>query len=123
MGQRYVQLENTYTGFANNTAVLHVSQVPPNPAILAPGPAFIFVVVNGVPSVGCQVMIGSGVLGVQKTLAIGDLPASQIMGNGSASGGSAHSNQSNSNSGSQHWTFFSIWTIAFVTVSLVTLTV
>jgi hypothetical protein len=57
MGQRYVQLENTYTGFSNSTAVLHVSQLPPNPAILAPGPALILVVVNGVPSVGRQVMI------------------------------------------------------------------
>ncbi|KAK7005867.1 glyoxal oxidase N-terminus-domain-containing protein [Favolaschia claudopus] len=51
MGARFVQLDSTYTAYgANNTATLHVSQMPPNPAILAPGPALIFVVVNGVPS-------------------------------------------------------------------------
>ena len=111
MGQRYVQLENTYSGFINNTAVLHVSQVPPNPAILAPGPAFIFVVVNGVPSVGRQVMIGSGILGIQNTLAIGDLPASQIVSNSTGTG-STHSHQSNSVSRiSQPWTLFGLWTI------------
>jgi Domain of unknown function (DUF1929) len=114
MGQRYVQLVNTYTGYSNNTALLHVSQIPPNPAILAPGPAFIFVVVNGVPSVGRQVMIGSGTLGTQQILAIGDLPASQIISNSSSTGGSGHSNHSNSGSRIfQHWTFFSMWTIAF----------
>ncbi|KAF7358228.1 hypothetical protein MVEN_00871500 [Mycena venus] len=53
MGQRFLQLDSTYTAYgANNTATLHVSQVPPNPAILAPGPALLFVVVNGVPSGG-----------------------------------------------------------------------
>ncbi|GLB37035.1 putative protein with domain of unknown function (DUF1929) [Lyophyllum shimeji] len=78
MGQRFVQLENTYTGYPNKTATLHVSQLPPNPAILAPGPALIFVVVNGVPSVGAQVMVGSGSLGAQQILPIGDLPASSM---------------------------------------------
>ncbi|KAG6874492.1 hypothetical protein C0995_010402 [Termitomyces sp. Mi166 len=79
MGQRFVQLENTYTGHAqSNTAVLHVSQLPPNPAILAPGPALVFVVVNGVPSVGVQVMVGSGKLGKQDILPIGDLPESSV---------------------------------------------
>lgn len=43
MGQRYVQLENSYTGNSDGSAVLHVSQMPPNPAILAPGPARAFV--------------------------------------------------------------------------------
>lgn len=79
MGQRFVQLENTYIGYAsNNTAVLHVSQLPPNPAILAPGPALVFVVVSGVPSVGVEVMIGSGNLGKQEILPIGDLPESNV---------------------------------------------
>lgn len=79
MGQRYVQLESTYTGFQNNTGTLHVSQLPPNPAILAPGPALVFVVVKGVPSVGMQVMVGSGKLGDQERLPIGDLPESAIV--------------------------------------------
>ena len=39
MGQRYVQLDSTYTGNSDGSATLHVSQLPPNPAILAPGPA------------------------------------------------------------------------------------
>ena len=38
MGQRLVQLENSYTVNDDGTTVLHVSQMPPNPAILAPGP-------------------------------------------------------------------------------------
>ncbi|KAG5641947.1 hypothetical protein DXG03_003936 [Asterophora parasitica] len=78
MGQRFVQLENTHTGYKNGTAILHISQIPPNPAILAPGPAFVFVVVNGVPSIGVQVMIGSGQLGSQGVLPIGGLKESSI---------------------------------------------
>ena len=78
MGQRYLELEHSYTGYSNNTATLHVRQLPRNPAILAPGPAFIFVVVNGIPSVGLQVMIGSGKLGKQEILADTNLPDSTI---------------------------------------------
>ncbi|KAJ7745446.1 glyoxal oxidase, partial [Mycena maculata] len=88
MGQRYVQLDSTYTAYGeNNTATLHVSQLPPNPAILAPGPALLFVVVNGVPSVGVQVMVGSGVIGTQEVLAIGDLPATSYVPAPGAGGG------------------------------------
>lgn len=65
MGQRYVQLNSTYTANSSGAAVLHVSQVPPNPAILAPGPALIFVVVNGVPSQGQWIVVGNGQLGPQ----------------------------------------------------------
>ncbi|TCD68055.1 hypothetical protein EIP91_011600 [Steccherinum ochraceum] len=99
MGQRYLQLENSYTINLDGTATLHVSQVPPNPAILAPGPAHLsiitvlFVVVNGVPSIGVQVMIGSGQLGTQKTLAVAPLPAA-----GSVSAPSQASNPPGSNS-------------------------
>ncbi|KAF7357719.1 hypothetical protein MVEN_00817800 [Mycena venus] len=90
MGQRFLQLDSTYTAYeANNTATLHVSQVPPNPAILAPGPALLFVVVNGVPSVGVQVMIGSGTIGKQATSAIGELPASSFVSATSTGGGEA----------------------------------
>ena len=81
MGQRMVVLNSTYTGFSNNSgAVLHVSQVPPNPAIIAPGPALLFVVVKGVPSVGIQVMVGSGQIGPQPILPIGFTPLSTILG-------------------------------------------
>uniref|UniRef100_A0A8H7Y6W4 Copper radical oxidase n=1 Tax=Psilocybe cubensis TaxID=181762 RepID=A0A8H7Y6W4_PSICU len=96
MGQRYVELASSYTGFAaNNTGVLHVSQLPPNPAIIAPGPAFIFVVVNGVPSVGQQVMLGSGSIGKQKKLTVADLPPTNIVQGSSAAGSS---NQDSKNS-------------------------
>ncbi|KAF8199812.1 copper radical oxidase [Mycena galopus ATCC 62051] len=92
MGQRFLQLDSTYTAYeGNNTATLHVSQLPPNPAIFAPGPALLFVVVNGVPSVGVQVMIGSGVLGTQAISAIGDLPVSSFVS--AASGGSGGGSQ------------------------------
>ena len=79
MGQRYVQLASSYTGYqTNNTAILRVNQLP-SPAIIAPGPALIFVVVNGVPSIGLQVMLGSGQLGQQTILPSGDLPAASIV--------------------------------------------
>lgn len=105
MGQRYVQLENTYTGYDNNTATLHVRQVPPNPAILAPGPAFIFVVVKGIPSVGVQVMIGSGQLGKQEVLPQGDLPGSLIV---EVPGGKAE-NANNAALGFLDAGFFGLW--------------
>ncbi|TFK16812.1 copper radical oxidase [Coprinopsis marcescibilis] len=79
MGQRYIELPTSYSAFqANNTAILHVAQLPPNPAVLAPGPALLFIVVNGVPSVGVQVMVGSGQIGQQQTLPSTSLPSSQV---------------------------------------------
>ncbi|KAF8070115.1 glyoxal oxidase [Lyophyllum atratum] len=112
MGQRYVQLESTYTGHRNQTAVLHVSQLPPNPAILAPGPALIFVVVNGVPSVGAQVMIGSGSLGVQPTLPIGDLQASTM-----APVGGSQNAVNAAFRVSQQWLTAGAWSILLVLLS------
>lgn len=94
MGQRMIQLENSYTTNADGSAVLHVSQMPPNPAIFPPGPtrmyifftsashlfkvvfAVMFVVVKGVPSVGVMVMVGSGQIETQKILTVSPLPAS-----------------------------------------------
>ncbi|TFY73395.1 hypothetical protein EWM64_g10617, partial [Hericium alpestre] len=46
MGQRLVQLESTITVAADGSATLHCSQLPPNPAVFPPGPAYVFVVVN-----------------------------------------------------------------------------
>jgi hypothetical protein len=74
MGQRYVQLESSYGATPDKKGFLRVSQMPPNPAIMAPGPALLFVVVDGVPSLGIQVMIGSGQLGRQKVLDVEPLP-------------------------------------------------
>jgi hypothetical protein len=84
MGQRMVVLDSTYTAYSNTTAVLHVSQLPPNPAVLAPGPAFLFVVVRGVPSIGVEVMVGSGAIEPQTVLAVELLPASSMIGSDGA---------------------------------------
>ncbi|KAI8451196.1 copper radical oxidase [Phakopsora pachyrhizi] len=65
MGQRYVQLSSTYETNTDGSSTLHVSQLPPNPSILAPGPAYLYVIVHGVPSIGQMVMIGNGQLGNQ----------------------------------------------------------
>ena len=96
MGQRFVQLSvsshelaldfadffvrcraNSFTVYDDGSAILHVSQLPPNPAILVPGPALIFVVVNGVPSNGTWVMVGNGVLGRQPIAAAQVLPVNR----------------------------------------------
>lgn len=121
MGQRYVQLKSTFTAYrANNSAILHVNQLPPNPAIIVPGPAFIFVVVKGVPSIGLQVMLGSGQLGVQTPLPPGDLPAEDIINptptDSQPSQGSQHSSAAGLVSqGSLSWTMtFSFLFASFV---------
>ncbi|KAJ3766035.1 hypothetical protein FB446DRAFT_417507, partial [Lentinula raphanica] len=44
MGQRFLQLNTTYTVNSNGTIVMHTSQMPPNPNIFQPGPAMVFVV-------------------------------------------------------------------------------
>lgn len=97
MGQRYVQLNNTYTASSDGSAILHVNQVPPNAAILPPGPALLYVVVNGVPSTGSWVMVGTGKLGTQTMNAVeqlgGTLPASSqkqaVASNSTSSSGSS----------------------------------
>ncbi|KAF9233280.1 hypothetical protein BU15DRAFT_54095, partial [Melanogaster broomeanus] len=69
MGQCHLQLNNTYTVNDDSSFVLHVTQVPPNPNILMPGPTLVFVVVNGIPSNGTMAIIGSGQVGTQPTSA------------------------------------------------------
>lgn len=81
-GQRLVELDFTYTANNDGSGTLHVSQLPPNAALVAPGPAWLFVVVNGVPSVGVPVMLGSGKIEVQKVLTVEALPQStDVTGN------------------------------------------
>jgi hypothetical protein len=75
-GQRAAELDFTYTANQDGSATLHVSQLPPNAAIMPPGPGWLFVVVDGVPSVGVPVMIGSGKIEVQQTLNVEALPES-----------------------------------------------
>ena len=78
MGQRYIELETSYSINADESVTFHVSQLPPNPAIFPPGPAMIHIVVNGVPSVGKLIMTGSGKIQNQTVDAVSALPANYI---------------------------------------------
>jgi hypothetical protein len=78
MSQQMLVLENSVTGNADGSGMMHVSQVPPNPAVFPPGPALFFVVVDGVPSIGVQVMIGTGQIGTQPVKEVTPLPKSHI---------------------------------------------
>ncbi|KAJ6584865.1 glyoxal oxidase N-terminus-domain-containing protein [Mycena capillaripes] len=96
MGQRYLQLNNTYTVNSDSSITLHVSQAPPNANLFQPGPAFVFVVVNGVPSNGTAVIVGSGNVEAQPTSDAAVLPPSVNLASasGSADGASTSSNGS-----------------------------
>lgn len=74
MGQRHMQLNNTYTVNSNGTITLHVSQPPPNPNLFQPGPALMFVNILGVPSIGSYLLVGNGQIGTQATQAVAQLP-------------------------------------------------
>lgn len=79
MGQRYVELQTSYlVDTSSGSTTLYVNQLPPNPSLLAPGPAMMFLVVDGVPSEGVFVMIGNGQIGTQPTQAAVSLPASSV---------------------------------------------
>ncbi|CAE6433388.1 unnamed protein product [Rhizoctonia solani] len=78
MGQRMVELDSSYSVAKDGSVTMHVSQMPPNANIMTPGPALLFVVVRGVPSVAEEVMIGSGKIETQPTLPVQELPASTI---------------------------------------------
>lgn len=105
MGQRMLQLNNTYTVNSDGSLTLHVAQVPPNPNLLTPGPCLFWVVINGVPSNGTMVQVGNGQIGTQPTSAASVLPASVQLASASGSGGGSGANSSNTtvpNSGSSH---------------------
>ncbi|KAG2363190.1 glyoxal oxidase N-terminus-domain-containing protein [Suillus spraguei] len=96
-------LNSTYTVNSNNSITLHVAQVPPNPNLFTPGPAFVFVVINGIPSNGTMVIVGNGQVGQQPTQDATVLPASVQNPSASGSGsGSGSSSASNSASESTH---------------------
>ncbi|OBZ66602.1 Galactose oxidase [Grifola frondosa] len=78
MGQRAMQLNNTYTVNQNGTLTLHVAQAPPNANLMQPGPALLFVVVSGIPSNGTMVIVGNGQFGTQPTSAASVLPESVL---------------------------------------------
>lgn len=80
MGQRFLELSTSYTIDTDaNTTTLHVSQMPPNAALFQPGPAMMFLVLDGVPSWGEYVMVGSGSIGTQPTAAAESLPDSSVL--------------------------------------------
>ena len=76
MGQRILQLNNTYTVESNGTIILHTSQLPPNPNLFQPGPAFLFVTIGSVPSNGTHVLVGNGQISKQSAAPAGILPSS-----------------------------------------------
>lgn len=69
-----VQLNSTWSLNDDGTGVLHSSQMPPNPSIMAPGPALLYIVINGVPSTGVDIMVGDGEIGDQTIYPVPTLP-------------------------------------------------
>ncbi|PWN53242.1 putative Glo1-Glyoxaloxidase 1 [Violaceomyces palustris] len=60
MGQRSLQLENNYVVNDDGSVTYKVNPLPPNANyVFVPGPALFFVTVNGVPSIGKYIMVGS----------------------------------------------------------------
>ena len=53
--------------------------MPPNPSIMAPGPALLFVLVAGVPSIGADIMVGDGIIGNQSTYHVQSLPGNKTL--------------------------------------------
>lgn len=52
-GQRFLELETSYVKDEElDEITLNVSQMPPNANLFQPGPAYIFLVVDGVPAQG-----------------------------------------------------------------------
>ncbi|KAJ3999084.1 glyoxal oxidase [Lentinula boryana] len=104
MGQRFLQLNNTYTVNSDGSLTLHTAQMPPNPNIFQPGPAMLFVVVNGIPSNGTFVIIGSGSIETQPTGAASVLPDSVRLSSasGSANGSSGNDTDTATNGGVSH---------------------
>jgi hypothetical protein len=101
MGQRFLQLNNTYAVHDDGSIELHVSQLPPQPEIFQPGPAFVYVVVNGIPSTGTYVIVGSGKVEPQARSEVAALPDKVRVdtAKGSASSDSTNSGGSGSSGG------------------------
>ncbi|KAH9896582.1 DUF1929-domain-containing protein [Cubamyces lactineus] len=89
MGQRVMQLNNTYTVNSDGSITLHVSQLPPNPNLFQPGPAMLFVTMSGIPSNGSWVIVGSGNIEQQPTKPASVLPASVRLDGASGTGSSS----------------------------------
>ncbi|WVN88451.1 uncharacterized protein L203_103662 [Cryptococcus depauperatus CBS 7841] len=79
-GQRYLELNSTYTKDESSGQVtMHVAQMPNNPNVFQPGPAMIFLVVDGVASQGKMIMIGSGKIESQPISENSVLPATSVL--------------------------------------------
>ncbi|WVQ72346.1 hypothetical protein IAR50_001897 [Cryptococcus sp. DSM 104548] len=79
-GQRFLELNTTYTKDETSGEVtVHASQMPPNANIFPPGPAMIFLVVDGIPSTGKFVMVGSGVIETQPISDVAVLPVTSTI--------------------------------------------
>lgn len=102
MGQRILELNNTYTVESNGTIILHTSQLPPNPNLFQPGPAMLFVTIQGIPSNATFVTVGNGQFGTQPTSAVSGLPASVRVNSASGSAPSSSSSNSSSSGSSSH---------------------
>ena len=102
MGQRIMQLNNTYTVQSNGTIILHTAQLPPNANLFQPGPAFVFVTINGIPSNGTYVIVGNGQTGTQPTSSTSVLPDNVLASSASGSAPGNTSNNKNNGSSSSH---------------------
>jgi hypothetical protein len=96
MGQRIMQLNNTFTVQNNGTITLHTAQLPPSPALFQPGPAFLFVTINGIPSNGSFVIVGNGQIGTQPTASVSVLPLSASSAQSSKSANGTNGGNGNS---------------------------
>lgn len=108
MGQRYLQLNNTYTVNSDGSITLHVAQAPPNPNLFQPGPGLFFVTVNGIPSNGTYITVGNGQIGTQPTAAVASLPPNVRLdtakgsGAGSSTSSGSNTTTNNQSSGASH---------------------
>jgi Domain of unknown function (DUF1929) len=91
MGQRSMQLNTTYTIKTDGTILVHTAQLPPNPNLFQPGPAFLFVTISGIPSNGTYVIVGNGQYGNQPTALQSVLPANTNEATASSTSGSSSS--------------------------------
>ena len=101
MGQRSMRLNNTYTVQSNGSIILHTAQLPPNPNLFQPGPAFLFVTINAIPSNGTYVMVGNGIRGQQPTAPASLLPPS-VLSTAQNSGSSNSTNNGKNNAMPNH---------------------
>ena len=95
MGQRFLQLNHTFTANDDGSLTLHVAQMPPQPNIFQPGPAFVYVTINGIPSTGHYVIVGSGAIEKQPVGPVSVLPATK---RSDAASGSADGSQTSTDS-------------------------